>query len=168
VGTLNKVILTFEERWWADTLDTGGYYVSEIHGEYPLWVDLSDQLGAPMLVALQGAERAVTYECTDDDEAVARVLAIAGELTGLEPPDPVGTWVTAWHSDPFSSGSYSNVAVGSSPDDYAELGRTEGERLLFAGEHTAFDHYATVNGAMLSGMRVAEELGGDPSVLAGQ
>jgi hypothetical protein len=50
--------------------------------------------------------------------------------------EPVATAVSRWGSDPHCRGSYSYVAVGSSGDDYDEIGRpeeTSGGRLLFAG-----------------------------------
>ncbi|KAJ8542292.1 hypothetical protein K7X08_017158 [Anisodus acutangulus] len=59
------------------------------------------------------------------------------EPQGIEVPLPILTVCTRWGSDPFSFGSYSNVAVGASGDDYEILAETVGEgRLFFAGEAT--------------------------------
>ncbi len=158
-GTLDKIVMIFEERWWADTIGAGGYYVAEDPGELALWVDLSDWIGAPALLAFEGADAAVAGEALGDDARIARALEVAGEMTGLAPPAPIAAAVTSWYEDPFARGSYSVVGVEATPADYDELGRAEGPRLFFAGEHTAFDHSATVNGAMVSGLRVAAEIG---------
>ncbi|MBX2801028.1 MAG: FAD-dependent oxidoreductase [Myxococcales bacterium] len=168
MGLLNKVILRFDERWWDERLRQGGYFLAEDEGRLALWVDLSNAAGAPTLVALHGADRADADESEADETLVQWALDALQEMTGSPPPQPTATHVTRWRADEFARGSYSHVALGASPADFAELGRAEGPLLHFAGEHTAFDHHATVNGAMLSGIRVAEALGADISVLAGQ
>jgi monoamine oxidase len=165
---LEKVVLTFDDHWWAGHFESGSYYLSETYGELPLWVDLTDDTGVPTIVGLYGGQNSLDQQLVPDQDKVDRALEVLTEMTGLVAPVPTDTAVSAWRTDPFAGGSYSAVALGSGPDDYAELGKTEGEHVFFAGEHTAFDHYGTVNGAMLSGMRVAEELGGDPTVLPGQ
>jgi monoamine oxidase len=67
--------------------------------------------------------------------------------------------VTHWTTDPYSLGSYSYIPVGASDRDFELLAEPVGERLLFAGEATSFDHYATAHGAMLTGLREAKRLG---------
>ena len=85
---------------------------------------------------------------------------------GVTPPAPRSTHVTRWRSDPFSRGSYSYIPVGAQPNDMRELGRPIG-RIGFAGEATYFDYLGTVHGAMLSGLREAERIGGDRGTLPG-
>lgn len=91
--------------------------------------------------------------------------------------------VTRWRADPWSRGSYSFVAVGSSGSDYDLLAspvvpETPGlprnqpnaangnARVFFAGEHTIRNYPATVHGAFLSGLReasrIADQLIGSP------
>ena len=66
MATLNKVVLIFEERWWADSpLGTGNYFMSAASprdGKLALWVDFSTQLGTPVLVGLEGGARSVESE----------------------------------------------------------------------------------------------------------
>ncbi|KAK7844373.1 protein flowering locus d, partial [Quercus suber] len=64
-----------------------------------------------------------------------------------------------WGGDPFSLGSYSNVAVGASGDDYDILAESVGDgRLFFAGEATTRRYPATMHGAFLSGLREAANM----------
>lgn len=77
--------------------------------------------------------------------------------------------IIRWRADPWSRGSYSFVAVGSSGNDYDILatpvipgnpGRNNDmiknpPRVFFAGEHTIRNYPATVHGALLSGLREA-------------
>ncbi|CAN7999250.1 unnamed protein product, partial [Ixodes pacificus] len=79
---------------------------------------------------------------------------------------------STWHSDPFSGGSYSYIAVscdttGSSPLDLAEpvcepvvhFGtEVMYPMLLFAGEATHSSFFSTVHGAYESGIREADRL----------
>src|SRR5262249_9141442 len=61
-----------------------------------------------------------------------------------------------WSEDPWVKGAYSAPSA-SSPLDQAELARSIG-RLAFAGEHTAGDMHATMEGALRSGLRAGREL----------
>jgi len=62
-----------------------------------------------------------------------------------------------WADDPFARGSYS--AFDGRSWDRTELLAQPFGRISFAGEHAAAPHhYATMNGAVLSGLRAAEEI----------
>lgn len=74
-----------------------------------------------------------------------------------KPGYPIDYVVTRWDSDPFAFGSYSFWKEGSDWEP-AELGRTEHERILFAGEHTDPDGWQCVDGAYKSGIRAAHDL----------
>ncbi|MFN8662365.1 MAG: NAD(P)/FAD-dependent oxidoreductase [Thermomicrobiales bacterium] len=69
---------------------------------------------------------------------------------------PEGAVLTTWDDDPWIAASYSTPLVGQ-PRRPAELIRAVGP-LHFAGEHTAELHYATMDGALRSGRRAAEEI----------
>jgi polyamine oxidase len=60
--------------------------------------------------------------------------------------------------DPCARGSYSFLATGSSPDDQDAPAEPAGDRVLFAGETTQPEHFATVHGAYLSGVREAQRI----------
>src|SRR5262249_15114707 len=108
-------------------------------------------------------------------------------------PQPKETVVTRWRGDPWSKGSYSFVATGSSGNDYDILSapvavqppstitqqQTQNQqtqnpnvapRLFFAGEHTIRNYPATVHGALLSGLResarIADQFLGCPYALS--
>lgn len=89
------------------------------------------------------------------------VLAACGSSgtrssTGL--PQPTALVRTRWAANPWTRGSYSYVAVGASPADRERLAAPVGEQLFFAGEATSVDYPATVHGALMSGVRAAEEV----------
>jgi monoamine oxidase len=120
-----------------------------------------------------------TWTATSADGAVAPVAGcFAGSTPALEAlqvsagpqrwlerlawlrPDlalaPEGAVLTTWDDDPWIGASYSTVLIGKLRQP-AELIRAVGP-LHFAGEHTAGLHYATMDGALRSGRRAAEEI----------
>lgn len=133
-------------------------------------------------------EAAAIMENVSDDVIVGRCIAVLKGIFGnAGVPQPKETVVTRWRADPWSRGSYSFVAVGSSGSDYDLLASpvappsnstggdtTNGNgttqqppsRLFFAGEHTIRNYPATVHGAFLSGLReasrIADQLIGSP------
>ncbi|KAJ8985332.1 hypothetical protein NQ317_008363 [Molorchus minor] len=78
-------------------------------------------------------------------------------------PKPKRCVCTSWHSQQYTRGSYTAIAVGSSQLDIEYLAQPiyldEGERkpvVLFAGEHTHSNFYSTVHGAYLSGRTASQ------------
>jgi monoamine oxidase len=69
---------------------------------------------------------------------------------------PEGAVLTTWDDAPWIGASYSSELVGQ-PHLSNELIRAVGP-LHFAGEHTSELHSATMDGALRSGRRAAEEI----------
>jgi hypothetical protein len=80
------------------------------------------------------------------------------EPKGVKVPNPVHTVCTRWGSDSLCFGSYSNVAVGASGEDYDTMAQSVDDRLFFAGEATIRKYPATMHGALLSGYREAANM----------
>jgi monoamine oxidase len=149
-GVLDKVVLAFEEWFWPESPDMLG-----LVGRHQPVGDLVNGLsfaGTPLLVGLRGGAAARSREALADRDAVGEVL------TAMGAPEPTGALVTHWAADPYARGSYSFIAVGSSPADLGALAEPVTERLLFAGEATHAEFFATVHGAYLSGVREAERI----------
>lgn len=149
-GLLDKVVLSFDESFWPTDRDMIG-----ISGRDQPVSDLVNGLrftDSPLLVGLRGGANARVREAQSDEETVGQVLAT------LRAPQPTGALVTRWAADPFARGSYSFLAVGSSPDDQRALAEPVGDQLGFAGEATHEEFSATVHGAYLSGLREAERI----------
>jgi polyamine oxidase len=162
MGTLEKIVLRFDEPFWGDALQ-GGLVVHQQTGgsAFPVFQDFSSSVGAPTLIGFNvGAEGRRVLDILDDDSLVAGALAALEASLGVPVPSPTHQLVTRWRSDPFSMGSYSYIPVGAGFDDLRALGEPEwGARLLFAGEATVADYYQTAHGAMISGAREASRFG---------
>lgn len=170
-GNLNKVVLCFDRVFWDPEANLFGHVGSTTasRGELFLFWNL---YRAPVLLALVAGEAAAIMENVSDDVVVGRCIAVLKGIFGASVvPQPKETVVTRWRADPWSRGSYSYVAVGSTGNDYDILatpvsspaGMQGGQpmqpsglpRLFFAGEHTIRNYPATVHGALLSGLREA-------------
>ena len=73
---------------------------------------------------------------------------------GADIPEPDAVHVTRWGSDPYSRGSYSYVAVGSTGKDYDTLALPVARCLLFAGKQRKGERAG--GGGVLQEKRVAE------------
>ncbi|KAH9612623.1 hypothetical protein KSS87_012529 [Heliosperma pusillum] len=163
-GLLNKVAMLFPHVFWGLDLDTFGHLSDNPlrRGEFFLFYSYATVAGGPLLIALVAGEAAHSFESMPPTDAVTHVLQILRgiyEPQGITVPEPIQTVCTRWGSDPFCLGSYSNVAVGSSGDDYDILAESVGDgRLFFAGEATNRRYPATMHGAFLSGLREAANM----------
>ncbi|XP_042033196.1 protein FLOWERING LOCUS D-like isoform X1 [Salvia splendens] len=163
-GLLNKVALLFPHAFWGTDLDTFGHLSDHPsrRGEFFLFYSYATVAGGPLLIALVAGEAAYRFETADPTDSVQRVLRILRDIyepQGIEVPDPIQTVCTRWGGDPLSCGSYSNVSVGASGDDYDILAESVGDgRLFFAGEATNRRYPATMHGALLSGFREAANM----------
>ncbi|KAI3734710.1 hypothetical protein L6452_14185 [Arctium lappa] len=163
-GLLNKVAMLFSHLFWGNDLDMFGHLSDDPNrrGEFFLFYSYATVAGGPVLIALVAGEAAHSFESMPPPDAVTRIMQILRgiyEPQGIDVPDPLQTVCTRWGSDPLSLGSYSNVAVGASGDDYDILAESVGDgRLFFAGEATTRRYPATMHGAFLSGLREAANI----------
>jgi len=149
-GVLDKVVLAFDEPIWPQKADVLGLVGA--HQPVPVLVNgLSFDAGA-VLVGLRGGSAARRGETLTDQQNLDELG------TALHAPAPRGRLITRWAADPYARGSYSFLAVGSSPADQKALAEPASDRVLFAGEATQPEHFATVHGAYLSGVREAQRI----------
>ena len=71
---------------------------------------------------------------------------------------PTNALVTRWETDPWARGSYSYLAVGSTPADRDALRADVDDRLFFAGEATSSSYPATAHGALIEGRDAADRI----------
>ncbi len=170
-GTLNKVILVYEEAFWdtnqdmfgllrdtrrEQSLDQGDYISGR--GRFYLFWNCIKTCGRPMLIALMAGDAAHQAESTSDSALIAEATEQLRKM--FKPaiiPAPSEAIVTRWSKDRFARGSYSYVGAQAHPDDYDVMARPVGN-LHFAGEATCGTHPATVHGAYLSGLRAASDV----------
>ncbi len=89
---------------------------------------------------------------------VPTTSALPTTLTPSLVPQPLTVSRTNWSTDPFSRGSFSYAAVGSTPEHRQALGQVVDARVFFAGEATAVEEAGTVKGARASGQLAASRV----------
>jgi monoamine oxidase len=157
MGLINKIALRFERPFWpreAPVLT----YAGQPRGKYPLFVNLADFAGQPVLVCLVPPSFENALEDLTPAAAKAGVLAVLRTMFGNKVPAPAAVLQTRWKSDPWSLGSYSFDKLGAAGTDREALASSIDGRLFFAGEATHRTMFSTVHGAYLSGCRAAEEI----------
>jgi monoamine oxidase len=162
MGNLEKVVLRFDSAFWREGSSPRTLvYIGRDPGECPVFADFTEYAGAPTLVCMYGGQSARDALAGMTDEALAkRAVDALHALLGREIPPPRAVAVSRWRDDPYALGSYSYVPVGADADDMRLVGAPVGDRLLFAGEATVPEHYATVTAALVSGLREARRVGG--------
>ena len=155
MGLLDKVYLKFSKNFWAREGTEIISYVSAQRGNFPYIVNMAHYTGDPVLQMFIGASVAEGLEQQRERDVVGRAVSALREMFGEKVTEPEDYKITRWKQDPFSQGSYSYLAYGSSPESFDALAAPVGDRLFFAGEATHRDYNATVHGAYLSGLREA-------------
>lgn len=164
VGTLAKVGVTFDRVFWPAQVYVFGLADGAGDGA-TVAVSKAAIDGTPMLVLLAGGALGRRVEALDDAAARDWATEQLRRTFGAVVPEPVAVCRTGWSLDPFALGSYSFIAVGSSPADLAALAEPVDDRLFFAGEATNPTQWAVAHGAYVSGLREAARITRDAALL---
>lgn len=112
-----------------------------------------DPSGAPLPVACSFAGTAAALERLDAATWAGAVRALRPDLAYDDGAEPVHS---TWDDDPWALAAYSARSLASPLVDEALVAPVG--RLSFAGEHTAGEHHALMEGALRSGERSAGEV----------
>uniref|UniRef100_A0A8C5KWB3 Peroxisomal N(1)-acetyl-spermine/spermidine oxidase n=1 Tax=Jaculus jaculus TaxID=51337 RepID=A0A8C5KWB3_JACJA len=180
-GTNNKVFLEFEEPFWEPDCQ----FIQVVWEDTSPLQDISLSLQDTWFKKLIGFLVLPTFksvhvlcgfiaglesefmETLSDEEVLQSLTQVLRRVTGNpQLPVPKSILRSHWHSAPYTCGSYSYVAVGSTGDDIDLLAQplptdaTDDDQfqILFAGEATHRAFYSTTHGALLSGWREADRL----------
>jgi monoamine oxidase len=167
MGSVQKVVMLFRERWWTKKLRSLPKGVSLenfsfLHGDtrdYPIWWTLHPA-HLPAIVGWAGGPSALrlagkSYEEKRDRAigALAKNLHVSRRRVESQLVD---LWTHDWHTDKYARGAYSYPMVGGATAA-RELARAVEGTLWFAGEAAdAEGRNGTVNGAIGSGGAAAK------------
>ena len=157
MGVLNKCYLRFSEVFWPEDADWLEH-VSAKHGEWTEWVSFKRAANMPILLGFNAADRGREIEAWTDQQIISSAMQTLKIIFGTDIPEPIDYQITRWASDPFTHGSYSFNAVGSTPKSRKDLAAPLKGRVFFAGEASEVNYFGTTHGAYLSGLRAAQEI----------
>lgn len=166
VGTLAKLAYMFDEVFWPANQYVFGMVNDDDPSSHPtMIVNLWSSHRAPCLVILAGGPLGRLLESMPESEAHEWGLSMLRRCFSDGIPTPRSMHRSSWSTDPWSRGAYTYIAVGATPADIRTLQEPVGDRVFFAGEATSSEHWGTVHGAYLSGLREAARISGDSSIL---
>ncbi|MBK8003133.1 MAG: FAD-dependent oxidoreductase [Gemmatimonadetes bacterium] len=161
MGGAVKVVLRFRRPVWEDVPPLAGMrMLHDYEQAFPtFWTAAS---GSSDVVAWAGGEQASRLGAGTPAQLINRATASFATALGLAHDrldrELVEAHLHDWRSDPFALGAYSYVGVGGLAAQ-AELAAPVESTLFFAGEATAGrGQNATLEGAIRSGWRAADEV----------
>ncbi|KAL5280242.1 hypothetical protein ACFFRR_004299 [Megaselia abdita] len=175
-GTVNKIFLYFDKKWWNQ--DFSGFTIlwkekdlEELRKTEYAWVEgifgfFTVNYQPNVLSGWAVGETALQIEKLPKSKQLEGIMYIVRKiLSNTNIPQPIDFITTAWNSNPFARGSYSHrsmdtEAFDTGASDLAEpiLGENQKPVLMFAGEATHSYYYSTVHGAIESGWREADRI----------
>jgi polyamine oxidase len=161
VGSFFKLAMRFDSPFWnldREFIGSVGNAQRFGGGEHVTFVNLSEVVGAPVLVMFLGSPYAEQFERgslrSSTEFAVSRLRSIFGNRVPL----PASVVRSDWTTSRYSGGAYSFYGVGSTPESIAQFHKVYQGRLTFAGEHTSATNFGTVHGAYDSGLAAADRI----------
>jgi monoamine oxidase/CRP-like cAMP-binding protein len=164
VGTLARLAYEFDEVFWPGNQYAFGM-VEDPASHPTMIINLWSSLRLPCLVVLAGGALGRELERMPEADAHAWGMKMLRRCFGEAVPEPRARHRTSWSIDPYARGAYTFIAAGATPADIRTLQEPLGNRVFFAGEATSAEHWGTVHGAYLSGLREAAGISGMRSVL---
>ncbi len=161
-GPVVKLLLRFREPFWRDTRPLAdALFIHTPDQPIPVWwTAISPEL--PLLTAWAGGPQTERLRAAGEGELVELAVRSLAAALGMSRGDVACRLESHhyhdWNADPFSRGAYTYVGVGG-VEAHRSLARPVAGTLYFAGEATCGGgHNATMDGAVRSGRRAAEEL----------
>ena len=161
-GSHTKVLLKYSKRFWLDQ-NLGGDVLSMLPIGW-LWETTEHQKGeGGILVAYTSGDFARSQAEWSDNEIIAdRLSQIETMYPGSRVLFESGT-VLAWDRDPNTQGGFVAYGPGEITQHWNAFLKPQG-KVYFAGEHTALAFIGYLEGAIRSGMRVAQQIEQDQTV----
>jgi monoamine oxidase len=160
-GDATKMVLRFRSAFWRRNPEIrNASFLHAFDQPFPtFWV--AEDPAFPLLTAWAGGPQATRLGTTRTDDLLE--LAISSLTKILHSSrDEIENELEAhyhhdWNADPYSRGAYTYVGVGGM-EAHIELARSVSDTLFFGGEATCGGgQNATMEGAILSGRRAADE-----------
>ncbi len=158
MGAVLKVLLWFDRPFWHEGAMKDAGFLHSPAATFRTWWP---HLEKPILTGWCGGPRAEKLSAKPDEEILTLAIAELAADMQIEPSQfragIQASQVFNWQRDPFALGAYSYASVGGASAARA-LGASVADTLYFAGEATDEDLSATVDGAVRSGYRAADEI----------
>lgn len=155
MGSVYKAIAVYDRPFWRQR--RGGELIV-LDGPGSGVFDTSRPDGPGHLCILIGGPAARELDALSADARRKVVLEPLIGYIGPEVLDPVSWHEKSWHTDEYAGGGYMALPVAGTLDGLLPLPFTPVGDIHWAGTETASDHAGYIEGAIESGLRVAQEV----------
>ncbi len=157
MGLYNHIALQFSEDIFG--MGPDGYLMLQVGEDKRGFGALTNASGTGIAYCDVGGSFARQLEKDGEAAAVDFAVGKMKEMLGSFDVDRtlVKSAVTAWAQDPLFEGSYASARPGAYPMR-AALRESVGDRIFFAGEACSRKYWATVAGAHMTGVDVADDV----------
>jgi len=156
MGQHGKIILTFSDKFWKTNKIA---FVASDSTESTDYYDLTYAYNIPTLMGFFSGGSPL-YDRSDAD-LLNVCLEQLSVVFNIDLPQPTDYVISRWEDDPYTLGAYTYIPVGANFKDIKTLSRNVEDKVFFAGEGTHHKHFANTHGALLSGIRAAQEINED-------
>lgn len=161
-GHAIKALLRFKTRWWTNVrghdLSKLTYFLSN---EVFLTWWTQHPHDHPVLTGWLGGPEAYAHKDASEEELLRLAIDSLARMFDIDKDvithELVTSSVTTWANDPHVRGAYS-YTTPKSREAIAELAKSVGNKIFFAGEALSTSANATVEGALLSGQETAQKI----------
>lgn len=155
MGTVYKALAVYERPFWRERAEAE-LVVLDAPGRAVF--DSGPPDGPGHLCFLAGGEAARELDALDEEGRREALLGPLAPMLGAAVTSPVGWHEKSWHLDEHVGGGYMSLpepgtTAGSLPTSHMPAGRVH-----WSGTETAQEHAGYVEGAIVAGRRVAEEV----------
>ena len=155
-GHVMKTAMQFRQRFWdqPDSIGQRIFTDTKLRRIYHMSIDQPGPRG--ILMSFTAAEDAEQLGKLAEEERLKIALSEVSKLWPQAPDFWEGGVTKYWNEDPWVKGSYSFTAKGQE-QEFLKISSKPEAHVHFAGEHTS-RFRASMNGAIESGVRAAEEI----------
>ncbi len=154
-GAATRVLVQFDRRFWRAPGRVRAFGTDLPVGA--VWEGNEDQAGRAGILSFLAGGRASSHIQAIMAREGARGLPAHLAWLGAERTAVLASQIVTWETDPWAQGGYAVFKPSYDPELREWLGRPHG-RVFFAGEHTSWRWQGYMNGAVESGLRVAQEV----------
>lgn len=156
-GTVTKLAIKFTNQFWDSDVQYYGTVADET-GCWPLWLNYRTFFDESILFGFCFVDCALIADKMFDQNLLNDVLEVIRKVWEDDVSDVAATMRTNCLDDPLSFGAYSFPKPDNSEEDFEILSEPLKGHVFFCGEHTNLRFLATIHGALMSGMRVANQI----------
>ncbi len=156
-GSVTKIAMKFKRPFWDTSTQYFGVSTEE-KGRWNYWLNYRTFSHENILLGLSVGDYALVADKMNNEVMKRDALQVLKGVWGSSVTEPIETISTRWSQNKNFLGAYSYPSPGTSPKDYEQLATPINDKLFFCGEHTDFNYSATTHGALISGLRTANDI----------